>query len=101
MMSGDGQGLRVQLRLGGNERMIGVSEARLDQMRTMARTVANEPFARQTWSELLFFVLSVPLAAACMAFIGGTMAAGVVLAVSFIGLVVIAGSLRGARGFGG
>jgi signal transduction histidine kinase len=101
MMSGDGQGLRVQLRLGGNERMIVVSGARIDQMRTIARTVVNEPFARRTWSELLFFVLSVPLAAAGMAFIGGTMAAGVCLAITFIGLVVIAGSLRGARGIGG
>ena len=81
--------------------MIVVSEARLDQMRTIARTVVNEPFARQTWSELLYFVLSVPLAVVGMVFIGGTMAAGVVLAVTFIGLVIIAASLRGARGFGG
>jgi signal transduction histidine kinase len=81
--------------------MIVISAARIDQMRTMARTVANEPFARRTWSELLFFVLSVPLAVAGLVFIGATMAAGVLLAVTFIGLVVIAGSLRGARGIGG
>jgi signal transduction histidine kinase len=81
--------------------MIVVSDARLDQMRTIARTIANEPFARRTWSELLFFALSVPLAVAGMAFIGLTLAAGVVLVVTFIGLVIIAGSIRGARGFGG
>jgi signal transduction histidine kinase len=103
MMAGDvdAKGARLQFRLGGTERVIVVSEARLDQMHRIARTVWNEPFARRTWSELLFFVFSVLLAAAGMAFIAVTMFAGIALAVTFIGLVIIAGSLRGARGIGG
>jgi signal transduction histidine kinase len=103
MMPGevDARGVRLSFRLGGSAKVILVSEARLDQMARIARTVWNEPFARRTWSELLFFSLSVPLAAAGMAFLLITMGAGVVLAVTFIGLIVIAGSLRGARGIGG
>jgi len=93
--------VRVHLRLGGGEKVIVLSEARLDQMRTIARTVWNEPFARRTWSELLFFVFSVLLGVAGMAFIAVTMLGGIALAVTFIGLVIIAGSLRGARGIGG
>src|SRR5579872_7397500 len=86
--------VRVHLRLGGGEKMIVLSEARLDQLRTITRTIWNEPFSRRTWSELLFFIVSVLLAVAGMAFIASTMFAGVALAITFIGLVVIASSLR-------
>ncbi|HEY7948275.1 MAG TPA: sensor domain-containing protein [Acidimicrobiales bacterium] len=61
----------------------------------------DEPFSRRTWSELLYFSFSVPLAAAGFAFIALTMLSGVALAITFIGLVIIAGSLRAARGIGG
>ena len=103
MMAGDvdAKGVRVQLRLGGSEKVIVVSEARLDQMHKIARTIGNEPFARRTWSELLFFSFSVLVAAVGMAFIALTMLGGVALAITFVGLVIIAGSLRGARGIGG
>ncbi len=97
----DARGVRLQFRLRGDEKVIVLSEARLEQLRRIRHTIWNEPFARRTWSELLFFVLSVLLAAAGMAFIALTMFAGIALAVTFIGLVIIAGSLRGARGIGG
>jgi signal transduction histidine kinase len=92
--------VRVHLRLGGGEKVIVLSEARLDQMEKVARSVANEPFSRRTWSEFLFFTLSVLLAAVGIGFIAFTMFAGVALAVTFVGLVIIAASLRGARGLG-
>jgi signal transduction histidine kinase len=103
MMPGDvdARGVRLQFRLGGSERVILVSEARLEQMHRIARTLWNEPFARRTWSELLFFALSVLLSAVGMAFIAVTLFSGIALAVTFVGLIVIAGSLRGARGIGG
>ena len=103
MMTGDvdARGVRLQFRLGGDEKVIVLSEARLEQIHRIARTIWNEPFARRTWSELLFFVFSVLLAAAGMAFIAVTMLGGIALAVTFIGLVIIAASLRGARGIGG
>ncbi|HTT86923.1 MAG TPA: sensor domain-containing protein, partial [Acidimicrobiales bacterium] len=93
--------MRLQLRLGSNERVIRVSEQRVEQVRGLARSVGNEPFTRRTWSELLYFAVSVMLAAFGVAFIAITMAAGLVLAVTFVGLVIIAASLRGARGIGG
>jgi len=97
----DARGVRLQFRLRGDQKVIVLSEARLEQLRRIRHTIWNEPFARRTWSELLFFVFSVLLAAAGMAFIALTMFAGIALAVTFIGLVIIAGSLRGARGIGG
>src|SRR5580658_1529292 len=103
MMAGDvdARGVRLQLRLGGNEKVIVLSEARLEQIHRIARTLWHEPFDRRPWSELLFFCLSALLSVVGMAFIGITMFAGIGLAITFIGLVVIAGSLRGARGIGG
>jgi signal transduction histidine kinase len=102
MMAGDdASGVRLQFRLGGSEKVILVSEARLEQLRRIARAVGEEPFARRTRSELLFFVLTVPLAAVGTAFILLTMFAGFALAVTFVGLIIVAASLRAARGIGG
>jgi signal transduction histidine kinase len=92
--------VRVHLRLGGGEKVIVLSEARLEQMEKMARAVINEPFNRQTWSELLFFCLSVGLATIGIGFMAFTLSAGVALAVTIVGLFIIAGSLRGTRGIG-
>jgi signal transduction histidine kinase len=71
------------------------------QAREIARTILRAPFTKRTWSELLFLVVGVPLAALGMAFVGLTMAAGVAFAITFVGLAIIGLSLRGARGFGG
>jgi signal transduction histidine kinase len=102
MMASDVEtrGLRLQFRLGGSDRVIAISEARLAEVRALVRTVAYEPFTRRTWNELFYFSVSVLLTALGLVFISYTMATGVVLAVTFIGLVIIAGSLRGARGIG-
>jgi signal transduction histidine kinase len=103
MMPGevDGTGLRLQLRLGTREKVILVSDARMEQLRRFGRTVANEPFSRRTWSEFLFFTFSVLLTGVGLAFIAVTMFAGVALAITFVGLIIIAASVRGARGIGG
>jgi signal transduction histidine kinase len=103
MMQGDvdDTGVRVRLHLAGKDRAIVISEAHLGQMRRIARSVWNQPFTRRTWSELLFFALSVMLAAVGIVFVAVTMFAGVGLAITFVGVVIIAGSVRGARGIGG
>ncbi|MBV9659540.1 MAG: sensor domain-containing protein [Acidimicrobiales bacterium] len=93
--------VRFHLRIAGRERTINISEARLEQARTIARTIAREPFQRRTWSELAFFLISGLVACVGIAFIVATMAAGVFLAVVFLtGLLLIAASIRGARGIG-
>ncbi len=94
-------GLRVHLRARGREREFVVPQARLDQLHQIATSVARAPFTRRTWRELVFFVLAGLLGAVGVAFIGLTMGAGMVLAVTFVGLVVVAASLRGARGIAG
>src|SRR5271166_3836743 len=92
MMRGDvdDSGVRVQLRLGGKDRVIVVSQDRMDQVRRVAHTIWSEPFAKRTWSELFFFVVSSLLAVV-----------GIVLAITFVGVIIIAASVRGARGIGG
>ncbi len=92
-----GAGFHVRI---GNSRTITVSEDRVDQVRRIARIIVREPFQRRTWSELAFFIISAFVAFIGVAFIGLTMGAGVFLAPVFIGLLVIAGSLRGTRGIG-
>src|SRR5271169_115680 len=102
MMRGDveARGAPVQLQFGG-KRVITVSEARLEQMRRIAQTIRREPFTKRAWAELLYFCLSVPLTAIGIAFIAVTMFLGIALAITFIGILIIAGGLRGVRGFGG
>jgi signal transduction histidine kinase len=97
----DDSGVRVQLRFGGKERVIVVPEARVQQARRVGEAILRAPFTRQTWSELLFFAVSGLVAAAGIAFVGLTMAAGTALVVTFVGLFVIGASIRGARGIGG
>ena len=80
--------------------VIVVSEELEARVREVARLILRTPFTRRTWSELWYFVVSATVAALAFAFVVLTMAAGVVLAITFVGLAVIALSLRGARGIG-
>lgn len=86
----------------GHRRLAAVTipPARVEQSRRLAHVIVTEPFQRRTWSEIGFFLCSGALTAAGMAFVAVTMATGVFLAVTFVGLVIIAGSVRGARGIG-
>jgi len=70
------------------------------RIREIARTILHTPFTKRTWSELCFFSLGAVLAVVGFAFVVSTMATGVVLAITFLGLAVIGLSLRGARGIG-
>ncbi len=92
--------LRFHLRIGRRERAVTIPEARIDQGRRMVQTILREPFQRRTWSELAFFLISGLVAGIGIAFAVVTMAAGVLLSVVFIGVVVLGGSLRGTRGIG-
>jgi signal transduction histidine kinase len=92
--------IRFHLGVGGRGRTVTISEDRIDQGRRIARTIIRQPFQRRTWSELAFFVISGCLACVGIAFIVATMVAGVFLAVVFVGLLLIAASLHGARSIG-
>jgi signal transduction histidine kinase len=100
MMKADARESGVGLRLshGGKERVIVLSEARLNQIRRFGRSAWREPFSSQSRHELGFFMVSSMLTGVGFVFIAVTMGAGIALTVTFIGLVVVAASLRGARG---
>src|SRR5579863_8421615 len=93
----DDAGVRVQL---GQNRVIVISEARIEQFRSVVRTVLREPFTRRTWSELTFFLLSGLVGAVGIVFIAATMGAGLLFLITFVGVIIIAACIRGARGFG-
>ena len=92
--------VHFQLRAGSRSKSIAVSEARLDQGRSLVRTILREPFQRRTWAELAFFLISGAVACGAVLFVIVTLSAGVLLTVVFVGLLVIAGSLRATRGIG-
>jgi signal transduction histidine kinase len=98
--SADQSGVRVQIRFGGKQRQIVVADARVEQARQLAHTIVTAPFTRRTWNELFYFCVSGLLMAVATAYIGATMFAGVVLFITFVGVILIGCSTRGARGFG-
>jgi signal transduction histidine kinase len=77
-----------------------IPAARIEQARGIGRTLLREPFQRRTWAELAFFLLSGLVGCLGAAFVVVTMGLGVLLAVVFVGLLLIAASLRGIRGIG-
>src|SRR3984957_18223733 len=95
----DGPDTRVRVLL---KEMVSVVAAKNeDRMKEIARTIWHEPFAKRTWSEFFFLVIGAPMAFVGIAFVIITLGAGMVLAVTFFGLAIIALSIRGARGIGG
>jgi signal transduction histidine kinase len=60
----------------------------------------REPFARRTWAEMLYLVVTLPLAVAGFAFVLVSFGLGILLAVTFIGLPLLAVTGLGARQLG-
>ena len=86
--------------MGTNDEMSLTTEHFSASLASTARQILREPFTRQAWSELLYLALGSLLAFVGLAFVLLTMAIGVVLAITFVGLAVLALSLRSARGLG-
>jgi signal transduction histidine kinase len=95
----DGVGRRA--RTLSREMVTTIMDGRSDRAKEIARLIGREPFTRRSWSEFSFLAIGAPLAAAGFACVAGTLFAGMVLAVTFFGLAVLALSVRMARGFGG
>ena len=77
---------------------IQVPEERAGQARRLVELVAREPFHKRSWAELAYFLASSALAytaALVLAVLGVT---GLALTVVVVGIVIIAGTLRAARG---
>jgi signal transduction histidine kinase len=71
-----------------------------EQLRRVARLVIREPFRKQSWAELGFFLASSALAIAGLFVIAALGMLGLALTVVFAGVVILAGGLRAARGLG-
>jgi signal transduction histidine kinase len=95
----DGMGRRMRALL--REMVTTIMDGRSDRAKEIARLIGREPFTRRSWSEFSFLTIGAPLAAVGFAFVAGTLFAGMVLAITFFGLAVMALSVRAARGFGG
>jgi signal transduction histidine kinase len=91
----------VHVRIRGKELSLAISEEHAVFLKSLTQRIGREPFTKRPWSELAFFLVSGGLAGIGLAFVGFTMFAGVVLAITFFGLALLALSLRSARGMGG
>ena len=71
-----------------------------ERTRSLPRRIGREPFQRRTWAELGFFLASSALALVSVLVLGALGCTGLVLTVGVVGVVVLAGGLRTARGLG-
>ncbi|HEY2563196.1 MAG TPA: sensor domain-containing protein, partial [Acidimicrobiales bacterium] len=74
--------------------------AALRALRAPVTAALRAPFARRTWAELCYSVVSVPVALVAFVFVVVFLVLGVVLVVTFVGLPLIALDGLAARAFG-
>ena len=91
----------IRAEVDGGETVAAPVTDRAERFKEVARVVGREPFAGRTWSEFTFLTIGAPLAALGVAFVVITLGAGVILAITFFGLAILALSVRGATGLGG
>ena len=101
MTQGQVEGTETRVRALLKEMVTAAVEHHGDRFKEVVGLVGREPFARRTWSEFTFLTVGAPLAALGVAFVAITLGAGVILAITFFGLAIVALSVRGARGLGG
>jgi signal transduction histidine kinase len=85
------EGGRLQFRL---------SDERGDQLRHLLRLIGREPFQSRCWAELGYFLVSAGVAYFAAVTLTAFGAAGLLLSVVFVGVLILAGGLRAARGYG-
>jgi signal transduction histidine kinase len=79
---------------------IRIPEERAEQTKHLARRIWSEPFRKRSWAELGFFLSSSALTGAAVFTIGSLGIVGLALTVVVVGVVILAGGLRAARGLG-
>jgi len=80
---------------------LGITEDQVARLQVFALRLLREPFTKRPWTELGFWIVSGALAIVSFAVVLATMAVGLWLILVFlVGLLVIALSLRIARGVG-
>jgi signal transduction histidine kinase len=80
---------------------IRIPKERTEQARGIVRLILREPFQKRTWAELAFFLISSVVALAGVFAFGAIGMLGLVLSIVLVGVFILGGALRAARGFGG
>jgi signal transduction histidine kinase len=71
-----------------------------EQTMRLVRLIGREPFAKRSWAELGFFLVSSALTCAGVFVVFALGVVGLALTFLFVGILIFAGALRAARGFG-
>ena len=79
---------------------IRIPEERAEQARRLAQIVLREPFQKRSWAELGYFLAASALATGAVLVLGAIGLAGLVLTVVLVGVFILGGGLRVARGLG-
>jgi signal transduction histidine kinase len=79
---------------------IRIPPERAEEAHHLVYLIGTEPFRKRSWAELGFFLVSSVLACAAVFAFGALGLAGLALTVVFVGVLVLAGGLRAARGLG-
>jgi signal transduction histidine kinase len=79
---------------------IRIPQERAEEAKDLLYLIGREPFHRRSWAELGFFLVSSILACAAAFALGALGIAGLLLTVVFVGVLILAGGLRAARGLG-
>jgi signal transduction histidine kinase len=78
-----------------------IPQSRAEPTTPLALRIVREPFQKRSWAELGFFLVSSALAGVGAFVLGVFGVAGLALSVVFVGVAILAGGLRVARGLGG
>jgi signal transduction histidine kinase len=79
---------------------IQVPPERAEQTKNLIHRIGTEPFHRRSWAELGFFLVSSVLTCAAVFALAVLGTAGIALTFVFVGILILAGGLRAARGLG-
>jgi signal transduction histidine kinase len=79
---------------------IRIPEERSEQARRVVQIVLREPFQKRSWAELGYFLAASALAGGAVIVLGTIGFVGLVLTVVLVGVLILGGGLRIARGLG-
>ena len=79
---------------------IRIPEERAQQARRLSQVVLREPFQKRCWVELGYFLLASALAAGAVLVLGAIGFVGLLLTIVLVGVFILGGGLRVARGLG-
>lgn len=80
--------------------LIRIPEERAQQVRRLSEVVLREPFQKRSWVDLGYFLAASALAAGAVLVLGAIGLVGLLLTIVLVGVFILGGGLRIARGLG-